>query len=105
MMDSTGWPEDRRQFVEDDIRKLRIFEKEKAGFCKHLIPLQDLRHTRHPATVYSEDTSYTIACDLLRKRTRIGVTEMDVALNSMKSTHCENCQYREPGKIANDPLA
>lgn len=103
MMESLGWPEDRRPFVENDIRKMRIFAKERANFCKHLIPLQDLRHTQHPATVYAEETDYTISCELLHKRTQIGVTDMELALKAMKSTHCDDCQYRVPGQRSGVP--
>jgi len=99
-MESMGWPEDRREFVERDIRKLRVYEQEKARYCKHLIPLQDLVHTHHPATVYAEETNYTIGCALLRIRTNIGVTDMQFAIETMKLTHCKNCEHREPGEPA-----
>jgi len=96
-MESMGWPEDRRKFVDSDVRKLRIFDEARAGYCKHLVPLQDLEHTRHPATVYSEETNYTIGCKLLRHQTRIGVTDMELAIESMKATYCTSCEHREPG--------
>jgi hypothetical protein len=96
-MASTGWPADRRVFVEDDVRKMLHFEREKAVYCKHLLPLQDLRHTFHPATAYSEATNYVIGCSLLKVQTQIGVNDMETALNAMKATYCESCKLRTPG--------
>jgi len=96
-MASTGWPADRRVFVEDDVRKMFYFEKEKAVYCKHLVPLQDLRHTFHPSTAYAEATNYVIGCSLLKVQTQIGVTDMRTALNAMKATYCESCKLRTPG--------
>lgn len=100
MMESMGWPEDRREFVESDIRKLRIYDQAKATYCKHLVPLQDLEHTQHPATVYAKETNYVIGCNLLKHRTRIGVTDMELAIGSMKSTFCQTCQHRKPGDLS-----
>ncbi len=102
MMESMGWPEDRREFVESDIRKLRICDQAKATFCKHLLPLQDLEHLRHPATVYAEETNYTIGCALLRHTTKIGVSDIEIAIAAMKSTYCNGCKYREAGDSANE---
>lgn len=95
-MASTGWPDDRRIYVEDDIRKMAYFEREKSAYCRHLLPLQDLRHTRHPATVYAEPTNYVIGCELLNVQTQIGVTDMETALNAMKRTYCNECKHRSP---------
>ena len=96
MMESTGWPEDRRKNVEDDFRKIRVFEREKQKYCRHLEPLQDLRHTQHPDTAYAEPTDYVIRCGLLGSQTQIGVTDMNLAISNMKSTFCERCTHRSP---------
>ena len=98
MMKSTGWPEDRRKNVEDDFRKLRFFEAEKQMHCRHLEPLQDLRHTQHPDTAYAEPTNYVIRCALLGSQTQIGVTDMSLAIGNMKSTFCQGCKHRAPLK-------
>lgn len=101
-MVTSGWPYDRRVFVEDDVRKMLYFEKEKAGYCKHLLPLQDLRHTQHPAKVYAEATNYVIGCDLLKVQTQIGVTDMPTALNAMKAMYCNGCEHRAPKATHDD---
>lgn len=98
MMKSTGWPEDRRKNVEDDFRKIRVFETEKQNHCRHLEPLQDLRHTLHLDTAYAEPTSYVIRCALLGSQTLIDITDMSLAIGNMKSTFCQGCKHRAPLK-------
>ena len=71
LMQSTGWPEDRRRFVEDDVRKMARIEQEQDEYCQYLQPLQNLLHTRSPHTVYAEATQYTCSCTLLRHQTSV----------------------------------
>jgi len=96
VMQSSGFPEDRRRFVEDDIRKLAESEKEKQDFCRFLQPLQNLTHTQSPHTAYTQKTKYTCSCELLGFRTMIETDDISVAINAMKVTYCNGCEKRKP---------
>ncbi|MEX1026576.1 MAG: hypothetical protein WD049_01015 [Candidatus Paceibacterota bacterium] len=96
MMQSTGWPEDRRKYVEDDVRKMARIEQEQEEYCQHLQPLQNLLHTRSPHTVYASPTKYTCSCTLLGYQTQIETDEIDTVLNAMKRVYCEGCERRSP---------
>jgi hypothetical protein len=91
-----GLPEDRRQHVEDDARKLVRSEEAKRTFCRHLQPLQNLVHTFSPDTIYARPTKYTCECTLLQHRTVIETEDIDVAIDAMKRTYCEGCTERSP---------
>jgi len=58
MMDSTGFPADRREFVEDDVRKIARIEETQDSYCKHLQPLQNLLHLDSPDLAYTSKTRY-----------------------------------------------
>ena len=96
MMQSTGWPEDRRRFVEDDVRKMARIEQEQDGYCQHLQPLQNLLHTDSPLTVYASPTKYTCSCTLLGHETRIETEDIETVIVAMKRVYCANCQHRSP---------
>jgi hypothetical protein len=97
IMTATGLPEDRRGNVLDDCRKIEASKKVQQTFCRHLQPLQNLEHTRHPATAYSRPTMYTCDCTLLHYRTHIEVKDIDTAVKAMQRAHCDECNQRSPG--------
>lgn len=102
VMKSTGLPEDRREFLEDDIRKGARLAEEQTNYCKHLSGLQDLRHTRSPATAYAAPVDYTCRCELLGHTTAIPCKDIDVAISAMKRTYCQNCESRSRGNAGRD---
>lgn len=96
IMQSTGWPQDRREFVEDDVRKMARIEREQVEFCQHLQPLQDLVHTQSPRTIYTAKTRYTCSCTLLGIETHIELDDIDAVISTMKNVHCNSCLRRSP---------
>lgn len=96
MMKSTGWPEDRRRFVEDDVRKMARIEQEQDRYCRHLQPLQNLLHTRSPLTVFASPTQYMCSCTLLGHQTSIENDDIETVINAMKRVYCEDCDLRSP---------
>lgn len=100
MMQSSGWPPDRRRFVEDDVRKMAVIEREQDEYCQYLQPLQNLLHTRHPETVYATRTGYVCSCTLLGYETQIEMEDIDTVINAMKRVYCAECQRRIPGRSA-----
>jgi hypothetical protein len=96
IMQSTGWPEDRRQFVEDDVRKMARSIQEQQEYCRHLQPLQNLLHTHSPLTIYASKTWYTCSCTSLGYETRIESDDIDAVINAMKRTYCDGCTSRSP---------
>jgi tetratricopeptide (TPR) repeat protein len=99
MMVSTGWPEDRRRFVEDDVRKMARIGLEQDEYCQHLQPLQNLLHSRSPHTAYASRTKYTCSCTLLAYQTQIENEDIDTVINAMKRVYCDNCSSRSPRKL------
>jgi hypothetical protein len=97
IMRATGYPEDRRANVADDIRKIAKTEKAKREFCRYLEPLQNLAHTSSPATVYSRPTKYVCSCTLLGYETRIETEDIDTVFAAMQRTYCDECDKRNPG--------
>ena len=97
-MRANGWPEDRRQHIEADIRKLNQAAIAARDFCKHLQPLQNLADGRSPATIFAMPTRYTCSCELLGHKTRIECEDMDVVLAAMRRTFCDECAHRTPGR-------
>ena len=96
IMQSTGWPSDRRRFVEDDVRKMARIEKEQDEYCQHLQPLQNLLHTRSSRTVYASATEYTCSCTLLGYKTQIETTDIETVIDAMKRVYCNECNRRSP---------
>jgi tetratricopeptide (TPR) repeat protein len=96
MMQSAGWLPDRRKFVEDDVRKRARIEQEQQDFCQHLQPLQNLRHTHSPHTVYASPTKYVCACSLLGYETVIENKDIDTVIRAMKIVYCDGCRHRSP---------
>ncbi|GAA4462356.1 hypothetical protein [Novipirellula rosea] len=97
LMKTFGMPEDRRQHLEDDLRKLAVADKEKEDFCRHLQPLQNLTDMDSPQLRYTRPTQYTFECTLLGYRTNIETDDIETAIKSMKRTYCDECEKREPG--------
>jgi tetratricopeptide (TPR) repeat protein len=94
IMQSAGWPADRRKFVEDDVRKRARIEQEQQDFCRHLQPLQNLRHTHAAHTVYASPTKYICSCSLLGLKTVIEDEDIDTVIRAMKIVHCDGCPHR-----------
>ena len=65
LMEASGFPEDRRRSVEDDLRKQIRTQQVQQESCRHLRPLQDLEHLRSSATAYLFKARYTCSCTLL----------------------------------------
>jgi hypothetical protein len=96
MMQSAGWPPDRRKFVEDDVRKLARIEQEQQDFCQYLQPLQNLRHTHSPYAVYASPTKYVCSCRLLGHQTVVENEDIDTVIRAMKVVYCDGCLQRSP---------
>jgi hypothetical protein len=96
IMRSSGYPEDRRKHVEDDIRKLEQTEIAQWEFCRHLQPLQNLIHLKSPETVYARPTMYTCSCTLLGYQTRFETDDIHTAINGMRRAFCDECTRRSP---------
>ena len=97
LMLAHGWPEDWRRYVEDDMRKNNLAAIANRDFCKHLQPLQNLKHTQSPATIYARPTKYTCSCTLHGHKTRIECDDMEVVINAMRRAYCDECKQREAG--------
>jgi len=97
LMEAFGWPEDRREYVEDDLRKLARADEVKRSYCRHLQPIQNLTHTRSPSTIYTRFTRHTCKCLRSGQQTVIEHEDIDVVINAMQRTYCAECQHREPG--------
>jgi hypothetical protein len=96
LMKATGYPEYRRRFVEDDVRKQGRIDEVQYSYCRHLQPLQNLAHTQSPETVYARPTQYICSCTLLGYQTQIEVVDIDVAITAMQRAYCDDCNRREP---------
>jgi len=96
LMKSTGWPSDRRPFVEDDVRKMARIEQVKDEYCQHLQALQNLRHMNSPSTAYTAKTRYVAACELLGYEMSIEVDDIDTTIEALKRLHCNSCEHRSP---------
>ena len=99
IMQSCGWPEDRRRFVEDDVRKMARTEQEQEEYCRHLQPLQNLLHTRSPHTIYASPTKYTCSCTLLGHKTEIETDDIETVIDAMKRVYCAGCDQRNPRNV------
>ena len=96
LMQAFGWPEDRREYVEDDLRKLSRADKVKRSYCRHLQPIQNLTHTRSPSTIYTRPTQHTCHCLRFGHQTVIEHEDIEVVINAMQRTYCDECGFREP---------
>ncbi|WP_442483390.1 hypothetical protein [Aeoliella sp. SH292] len=96
IMSSTGFGPDRREFVEDDVRKIAQIEDLQRCYCEYLQPLQNLSHLSHPATAYTFRTMYVAACSLLGYELSIEVDDLESTVAAMKSVHCDTCPHRHP---------
>jgi hypothetical protein len=96
LMKATGYPKDRRRYVEDDVRKMARIDAIQAEFCQHLQPLQNLGHTRSPNTIYARPTEYVCSCTLLGHETVIEFADIDVVIDAMQRTYCSGCDKRAP---------
>jgi hypothetical protein len=96
MMSSTGFPAERREYVEDDVRKIARIEEIQYTYCEHLQPLQNLKHLDSPNTAYTSKTKYVAACSLLGYEMSIEVDDIETTINAMKSVHCNVCPHRHP---------
>jgi redox-regulated HSP33 family molecular chaperone len=97
LMEAFGWPEDRREYVEDDLRKMSRVDQAKRLYCRHLEAIQNLAHTQSPRTIYTRPTQYTCKCQRLGHRTVIEQEDIDVVIKAMQRTYCDECTHREPG--------
>jgi hypothetical protein len=98
IMASTGFPADRRTFVEDDIRKIARIEEIQDTYCKYLQPLQNLKHLDSPQLAYTSKTKYVAACSLLGYEMSIEVDDIETTIDALKRVHCSNCVHRQPGR-------
>lgn len=96
IMKASGLPEDRRPFVTGDARKCVVIERVQQEFCRHLQPLQNLLHTRSPATAFAGPTQYTGSCTLLGHQTQIECENIETVIGTFQRFYCENCQHRSP---------
>jgi hypothetical protein len=96
VMKAAGYPEDRRRHVEDDVRKMARIDLAQRQFCRHLQPMQNLRHHDSPGTVFASPTKYVCSCTLLGHQTRIELEDIDVVIDAMKRTFCDGCDKRSP---------
>lgn len=96
IMSATGYPEERRKFVEDDIRKMGRINEVQSEYCRHLQPLQNLEHNNSPSTAYSSRTRYVAACSLLGYELNLEVEDLDTTIEALKRLYCENCGHRNP---------
>jgi tetratricopeptide (TPR) repeat protein len=97
LMKAMGLPVDRRRNVADDVRKQIRIDQEQRAFCRYLQPLQNLEHTKSPATAYFFRTQYTCSCTLLGYETVIDNDDIDVVIDAMQRTYCNECNQRKPG--------
>jgi hypothetical protein len=95
-MAATGLSADRRRSVEDDLRKQIRIDQVQRSFCKHLQPLQNLEHTASPETAYLFKTQYTCSCTRFGHQTRIENDDIEVVINAMQRTYCDECRERDP---------
>lgn len=96
IMKASGLPEDRRPFVIADARKCVVIERVQQDFCRHLQPLQNLLHTRSPATAFAGPTQYTGSCALLGHETQIECENIETVIGTFQRFYCDNCQQRSP---------
>lgn len=99
IMQSGGWPHDRRQFVEDDVRKVTRTKREQVEYCRHLQPLQNLEHTQSPDTAYTTPTRYVCSCAIFDRETSIELEDIDTVIDAMKRVYCNSCDRRAPGNL------
>lgn len=97
LMEAFGWPEDRRECVEDDLRKMSRSEQVKRSYCRHLQPIQNLAHTQSLRTIYTRPTQHTCQCLRFGHQTVIEQEDIEVVINAMQRTYCDECGFREPG--------
>ncbi len=97
LLEAFGWPEDRLANVEDDLRKLSRADEVKRSYCRHLQPIQNLAHTRSPRTIYTRPTQHTCQCLRFGHQTVIEQEDIEVVINAMQRTYCDDCGFREPG--------
>ena len=97
LMEAFGLPEDRREYVEDDLRKMSRAEQVKKSYCRHLQPIQNLAHTRSLRTIYTRPTQHTCQCLRFGYQTVIEQEDIEVVIKAMQRTYCDECGFREPG--------
>jgi len=105
MLAAWGLPADRSPFVEQDVRNLATTDHLQQMFCKHLQPLQNLKHTLSPRTAYTEPTRHTCECTLLGHQTQFELSDFDAAIRAMKTTYCNQCSLREPASAPAIPMS
>lgn len=97
IMEATGFPEERRRSIDDDVRKQIQTDHVQRDFCRYLRPLQNLEHLSSPATAYLFTTKYTCSCALTGWETRIEHDDLDTVIAAMKRVYCDECDRRSPG--------
>ncbi len=104
MLAANDLPKDRLAVMVREVMSFRDIARERIGWCRHIQLIQDLGHTRSPATYYAYDPERSCYCEKFRLTSKIGSTDWQVVIETFKNNYCSGCPARSPkGEITPCP--
>jgi hypothetical protein len=95
-------PSDRLTVLEREYFSIRDNAKERLNWCRHLNVIQNLRHTRHPSTMYRTDPDRACQCNLHQYQSIFPSPDWKIVITAFKKTYCEQCPDRNPFQSLQD---
>lgn len=89
-------PPERLSNVRRGLESHQIAARERRAWCKHLVLLEDNRHTQFEETMFAVDVNRKGHCTLLKHTSAIGNPDPGAVFAGFKSTFCDSCSSREP---------
>ena len=81
---------DRLPVLEGECLALRMIAQERVGWCRYIQMIQDLTHTKHPATHYHTDPQRRCVCEKHGYESKIESTDAHGVIEAFKQTYCTN---------------
>jgi len=89
-------PPDRLSVVRQDGWGVRHVAQQRLSWCRHIQLIQDLRHTRHPATAYRNPPTQFGHCTKHGFESVLGSTDIAGVIARFKAAFCQTCPDRDP---------
>ena len=88
--------EEVREAVTNDAIDMRAVAVVRGNWCRHVVVLQDLRHTHSEETIYREIPDRKIVCTLTGRELDIGKEAFVERWDAFRGYHCIGCADRAP---------
>ena len=91
-----GLPEDRRSVLRHESLATQTALREKLNWCRHLVVVQDLKHTLRKETYYAKPPPRVVQCELLHHESKLPHPDAAAVILAFKRAYCDACTRREP---------